>query len=94
MKTIIITIVATIACCIAIIAAPTNNAPTNAEWNEFLEYETEFYSWRDTEAPAAIRYQVQDSLSEEIYFTGSLLDCKQFLNDHCATLDCVILPRQ
>ena len=61
---------------------PKHEIPTDAEWEEFLRYEEEFFQWRDNIATDECTYQVQNSITNEIYFIGSLQDCKDILTNH------------
>ena len=88
-RTIILTLIITIAVVIGILLIAPNPTPTDAQWEEYLEWEETFFEWRDTIAPEKCRYNIIDSLGNVCY-SGTLPECKALLQDYT---DCTIMPR-
>ena len=79
MKKIIITVlIATLA--LGLVACiPKKELPTEEEWKTYLLWEEEFLQWRDGPAKDLCIYQIQNRNTHEIYFIGSLQECKDSL---------------
>lgn len=88
-RTIIHTLIITIAVVIGILLIAPESAPTDAQWEEYLEWEETFLEWRDTVAPKECRYNIIDSFGN-IQYSGTLSECKVLLQDYS---DCVIMPQ-
>lgn len=103
-RTIIYTTVITLLFSIAFIAVTNHykhEVPTDEEWNVYLEneewqkylaYENELYHEID-EGKYVCDYIIQDMDTKEIYFTGSLADCKLHIKYYeCNYGECIIMP--
>jgi hypothetical protein len=92
-KTIIISIIFSIILSVGVLCIPKHEVPTNEEWEAFLEWEEEFFEWRDTVASDSCEYQIQHRDSHEVYFHGTLNECKDRVTEYELTKgECVIMP--
>ena len=72
---------------------PKNKIQTNEEWNEYLKWEEEFLRWRDGPAIEQCVYQIQHRDTHEVYFFGSLQECKDNIKHYELTQgECVVMP--
>ena len=85
----IVTLLLSIGLIVAFALTPKHEIPTDAEWEAYLSWEQEFLEWRDTEAITETVYQIQHKDTHEVYFYGSLKECKDILNNYT---DCTIMP--
>lgn len=92
-KTIVITVIVTLIFCIALLAIPRHNLPTDAEWKEYLKWEQEYFEWRDNLPEDYCKYQVQNRDTQEVYLQGTLTECKNFIAVYEAEIgECVVMP--
>lgn len=86
---VIITLIIILALVTNILLIAPDPIPTDAQWEEYLEWEETFLEWRDTVAPKECCYNIIDSLGN-IQYSGTLSECKVLLQDYT---DCVIMPQ-
>ena len=78
---------------ICLVVIPKREIPTDEEWQAYLAWEEEFLQWRDGPATEELVYQIQHRDTEEIYYIGSLQECKDNVKYYELTVgECVIMP--
>lgn len=92
-KAIILSVIISLVLSIGLLAIPKHEVPTDAEWEAYLEWEQEFFEWRDGPAKEQCVYQIQNRDTHEVYFHGSLQECKDTVQYYELNYgECVIMP--
>ena len=92
-RVIVLSVIVSLVLSIGLISIPKHEVPTDAAWEAYLEWEQEFFKWRDDEAPDMCVYQIQHRDTREVYFHGSLQECKDNVKHYELTYgECVIMP--
>lgn len=93
-KIITLTIIGTIIFCIGLLAIPKHETPTDPEWEAYLKWEEQFLCYRNSpELLDTIEYQIQNRDTYEVYYHGTLQDCKDNIIQYELTKgECVVLP--
>ena len=81
-KIIAITLIISILVGMILVFIPRRELPPETDWQTYLQWEREFLQWRDAEASAMCIYQIQHRDTHEVYFWGSLQECKDNIRQY------------
>ena len=92
-KAIIVSIIFSIIFSIGVLIIPKHEVPTDTEWKAYLAWEEEFLDYRNGPALKECIYQIQHRDTHEVYFHGTLQECKDIIEHYEITKgECVIMP--
>jgi hypothetical protein len=92
-KTLVIAIIITLILGFSLVSIPKHEVPTDTEWEAFLTWEEEFLNYRNGPALEECIYQIQHRDTCEVYFHGTLQECKGIIKHYELTKgECIIMP--
>lgn len=92
-KAIITSIIFSIILSVGVLIIHKHEAPTDTEWEAFLAWEEEFLNYRNGPALEECVYQIQHRNTHEVYFHGTLNECKDRVTEYELTKgECAIMP--